>query len=377
MGEGTIMVFKLKKNRTVKPTTIFGMTTLAFAASGLYASTAEAATTHTVQAGEFLEKIGQQYGVSIKQLRQWNNLQTDLLQIGQELIVAEPVSANDSEASSSGSTMVVTASRLNVRSGAGTNHSVIGGLNGNQTVTVTGSSNGWYTINHNGRTGYISADYVKEQTGSSSTSSTSASETMVVTVNSLNVRSGAGTNHSIIGNLKRNQTVTVTPHSNGWYAINHNGRTGYISAHFVAAPGSASNTDTSNSTSNSSDGLFIWPTIGGVVTSYQGPRWGSFHKGIDIAAPSDYTIIAAKSGKVSFAGWMNGYGNTVKIEHSNGYSTRYSHLSSIDVSVGQTVSQGAKIGMMGSTGHSTGIHLDFEVYQNGKLLNPIDVLPKR
>lgn len=125
------------------------------------------------------------------------------------------------------------------------------------------------------------------------------------------------------------------------------------------------------------NGLFIWPTIGGVVTSYQGPRWGKFHKGIDIAGPSDYTIIAASGGSVSYAGWMNGYGKTVKIEHNNGYSTRYSHLDSLGVSVGQSVSQGSKIGIMGNTGRSTGVHLDFEVYQNGKLLNPMSVLPRR
>ncbi|WP_394237311.1 murein hydrolase activator EnvC family protein [Niallia oryzisoli] len=125
------------------------------------------------------------------------------------------------------------------------------------------------------------------------------------------------------------------------------------------------------------NGLFIWPTIGGTITTYQGMRWGSFHKGIDIARPADYSILAASSGTVTYAGWINGYGNTIKIQHSNGYTTQYAHLASINVAVGQSVSQGSKIGVMGSTGRSTGIHLDFEVYNNGKLLNPMDVLPGR
>ncbi|RSK52368.1 murein hydrolase activator EnvC family protein [Bacillus canaveralius] len=125
------------------------------------------------------------------------------------------------------------------------------------------------------------------------------------------------------------------------------------------------------------NGSFIWPTIGGVITTYQGMRWGSFHKGIDIARPADYSILAADSGKVTFAGWKNGYGNTIVIEHNNGYKTQYSHMDSLNVNAGEAVSQGSKIGIIGSTGFSTGIHLDFEVYYNGKLLNPMDVLPGR
>lgn len=125
------------------------------------------------------------------------------------------------------------------------------------------------------------------------------------------------------------------------------------------------------------NGGFVWPTIGGVITSYQGMRWGAFHKGIDIAGPSDYSILAARGGTVTYAGWINGYGNTIKIKHDNGYITQYAHLASIKVKAGQKISQGNTIGIMGTTGRSTGIHLDFEVYQNGILLNPIDVLPSR
>ena len=139
-----------------------------------------------------------------------------------------------------------------------------------------------------------------------------------------------------------------------------------------------SNNDKNNSISQFStkdDTQFIWPTNGGVITTYQGMRWGKFHKGIDIAGPNTYSILASAGGKVEFAGWINGYGKTIKINHLNGYKTQYAHLESIDVNVGDNVSKGNKIGVMGSTGRSTGIHLDFEVYLNGKLLNPIDVLP--
>ncbi|MBS4175214.1 M23 family metallopeptidase [Bacillus sp. FJAT-49736] len=122
-------------------------------------------------------------------------------------------------------------------------------------------------------------------------------------------------------------------------------------------------------------GSLSWPTNGGYVSSRMGYRWGKLHKGIDIARPSDRTIKAADNGVVVEAGWdSGGYGNMIKIDHRNGYVTIYGHLSSINVSVGQTVSKGSSIGIMGDTGDSTGIHLHFELHVNGSLKNPLDYL---
>jgi len=123
-------------------------------------------------------------------------------------------------------------------------------------------------------------------------------------------------------------------------------------------------------------GQFVWPTVGGRITSYFGPRWGRHHDGIDISGVRDYTIKAADNGKVIFAGWKSGYGYTVKIDHGNGYVTLYGHLSKITVSVGDTVAKGQKIGVMGSTGRSTGTHLHFEVQVNGVPRNPINYVGK-
>lgn len=105
-----------------------------------------------------------------------------------------------------------------------------------------------------------------------------------------------------------------------------------------------------------------------------GPRWGSYHRGIDIARPSNYSILASDNGVVTAAGWDGSYGYRVIINHNNGYQTLYAHLSNIYVSVGQVVPKGSVIGKMGSTGNSTGIHLHFEVTRNGKLINPLSVL---
>lgn len=122
------------------------------------------------------------------------------------------------------------------------------------------------------------------------------------------------------------------------------------------------------------EGSFVWPTVGGYVSSQMGYRWSRMHKGIDIARPSDRTIKSVDNGVVVFAGWDGGYGNKIIVDHQNGYRTVYAHLSDIDVNVGQTVPKGSKIGVMGSTGDSTGIHLHFEVYRNGSLINPLTLL---
>ncbi|MDF2037052.1 M23 family metallopeptidase [Cytobacillus oceanisediminis] len=119
------------------------------------------------------------------------------------------------------------------------------------------------------------------------------------------------------------------------------------------------------------EGSFAYPAVGGYISSKMGYRWGKMHKGIDIARPSDRTIKAADNGTVVSAGRDGGYGNKIVIDHNNGFRTVYAHLDSISVSVGQTVSKGSKIGVMGSTGDSTGVHLHFEVYKNGKMQDPL------
>lgn len=122
-------------------------------------------------------------------------------------------------------------------------------------------------------------------------------------------------------------------------------------------------------------GSLAWPTVGGYVSSKLGTRWGKLHKGIDIARPSNKTIKAADNGRVESAGYdSSGYGNKVVINHGNGMKTVYAHLSSISVETGQVIGKGSAIGVMGSTGNSTGVHLHFEIYVNGKLMDPLEYL---
>ena len=110
------------------------------------------------------------------------------------------------------------------------------------------------------------------------------------------------------------------------------------------------------------------------VSSEYGPRWGSTHTGIDLAAPAGTHIYSWRSGTVTFAGWSGGYGNFIIVDHGDGFVTRYAHCSKIAVTKGQTVSQGQVIGYVGTTGNSTGNHLHFEVKVNGNFVNPRNYL---
>jgi len=124
------------------------------------------------------------------------------------------------------------------------------------------------------------------------------------------------------------------------------------------------------------ENTYVWP-LHGRLTSYFGRRnlgmgTAAFHRGLDIAAPTGSTIVAARSGTVTFAGWSDrGYGNLVKIRHAGGAETWYAHASRILVRVGQGVSQGDPIALVGSTGLSTGPHLHLELHVGGIAIDPL------
>ncbi len=124
--------------------------------------------------------------------------------------------------------------------------------------------------------------------------------------------------------------------------------------------------------SGSVSGL-IWP-LSGRINSYYGYRWGSLHTGIDIDGVTGQPYVAAASGKVVSAGWNGGYGYAILIDHGNGVATRYAHSSKLQVSAGQSVNKGQTIGLVGSTGRSSGSHLHFEILINGSSVNPLNYL---
>ncbi|MEI7027562.1 M23 family metallopeptidase [Paenibacillus sp. y28] len=122
-------------------------------------------------------------------------------------------------------------------------------------------------------------------------------------------------------------------------------------------------------------GRFSWPVLGASITSTFGTRWGKMHKGVDLSG--NRNIMASDNGVVVFTGNRNdGYGNQIVIDHQNGYRTLYGHLSSITTTTGKVVEKGEKIGIMGSTGDSTGVHLHFEVQKGGVAENPLKYLSR-
>ena len=128
-----------------------------------------------------------------------------------------------------------------------------------------------------------------------------------------------------------------------------------------------------------STGHFIWPTQGTITSGFgsrSAPTAGasSYHEAIDIGAPQGTPVVAADGGVIIEAGANGGYGNSVGIRHDDGTISYYNHLYAWNVKVGDTVAQGQQIGQVGSTGISTGPHLDFRLYKDGEYLNPEEYL---
>jgi murein DD-endopeptidase MepM/ murein hydrolase activator NlpD len=121
-----------------------------------------------------------------------------------------------------------------------------------------------------------------------------------------------------------------------------------------------------------------WPLQGPITTYYgeSGPLWRlGYHSGLDIGMPTGAPIDAAADGTVLEAGWDNGYGNYVKIDHGDGLVTIYGHMSQILAAAGEPIAAGELIGLVGSTGVSTGPHLHFEVRRDGRAQDPLTYLP--
>jgi len=115
-------------------------------------------------------------------------------------------------------------------------------------------------------------------------------------------------------------------------------------------------------------GQLLWPVPGGVITQY----YSSYHRALDIAAPSGHKVVAAAGGTVTWSGWKsNGGGLVIAIDHGNGIITVYNHLGSAAVAAGATVTAGQTIAAVGCTGTCTGPHVHFEVIVDGVIVNPL------
>jgi len=122
-------------------------------------------------------------------------------------------------------------------------------------------------------------------------------------------------------------------------------------------------------------GAFIWPANKHYLSGFDYTPSAN-HWGIDIAGNEGEAVYATDAGVVVYAGWNNyGYGNMIMVDHGNNFQSLYGHLSAINVGCGQSVGQGDVIGAIGTTGHSSGPHLHFEIRAISSFVNPWDVLP--
>ena len=214
------------------------------------------------------------------------------------------IGATDSYAAQSGT---VTASALNIRSGAGTNYSVITKAYKGDSVNILETKSGWYKVElSNGKIGWASGDYISKVNSSNNSSSTgtSTSGQGIVTASTLNVRSGAGTNYSVVTKVYKNDKVDLLETLNGWYKVKlSNGKTGWVSGDYISKVNSSNNSGNNSSST-------------GTVTSGQGVVTASTLN-VRSGAGTSYSVVAKayKNDKVELLETLNGW---YKIKLSNG-----------------------------------------------------------
>lgn len=219
------------------------------------------------------------------------------------------VSNQNLSSNASSKTVSITASSLNVRSGAGTQYQIIGGLTKGKNVTVVATSGEWYKIKYGSRYGYINKKYTSTAVSDNKESSSaddmeSNTQTMYCIASSLNIRSGAGTSYAVTGSIKNGQSVTVLGNNNGWSKIKVGNGYGYVSSKYLSASKPASNGHNSEAI-NSSDLItfaksfigceYVWGATGPLTFDCSGLTQYVFqHFGVSIPRVSADQYNSAK-----------------------------------------------------------------------------------
>ncbi|WP_002144819.1 C40 family peptidase [Bacillus cereus] len=169
---------------------------------------------------------------------------------------------------SNSSSYTVNASVLHVRAGSSTSHDIISRVYNGQSLNVIGEENGWFKINQNGQTGYVSGEFVSKNGATNNNVSTGGKNK--VTADVLRVRTAPNTSSSVSGRVYEGQTLNVIGEENGWVKINHNGQTGYVSSQFVS--GASSNTGSTNNNNNSNNEATVQPASGNYTVNVSSLR---------------------------------------------------------------------------------------------------------
>jgi uncharacterized protein YgiM (DUF1202 family) len=255
----------------------------------------------------------------------------------QVVAIADPAQTSNTSYSST-VTGTITADVLNIRSNPNTSSSIMGSLKYNAKVSIIEISNGWYKVNYNNTTGWISGQYVKLDNPSTEGQ---ISATGVVTATTLNVRSGASTSNSIIGSLYENSKVEIISTSNGWHKIKYNNTIGFVSAEYISTSSSNGNNDTNNGNNNSStDNTIISKGIVNADTL-----------NVRSGASTGNSVIGSlyNNSKVEIISTSNGW-HKIKYNNTIGFvSAEYIKITSNDDSSGSNSSNS------GNSNSSTGI----------------------
>lgn len=407
-----------------------GVITLA----GMFAFGEVDALTVQVNKGDTLYSIAKKNNVSLDALKKENKLTSNTIYVGQKLTIPGKGTTTTPSPSTGDVIMkrevkVGSNDVLNVRSGPGVSNGIIGSLKNKAVVEIYSLHGEWAKIKYGTKTGYVHRDYLREIATTTPTTpppvvetpKTGTTYTVVkgdtlyrigikfgVSYQDIKKWSNISSDELKVGQVlvvsepgktpttpPKEETPTTKPDEkpsqttkpdtyvvkSGDYLFKIANETGVSVASIKALNNLTSDTIYVGQVLKLSKSLFLNPAPG-VLTSTYGQRWGAMHLGIDIAKAGIVPIVAAYDGKVIRAQWNDGWGNYVVIEHViNGqkYASLYGHMrnDSLKVKVGDTVKQGQQIGLMGTTGNSTGqhLHLEFYVgeYNYGKTnVNPLD-----
>ncbi len=279
---------------------------------------------------------------------------------------------------------------VNIRAAASAEAEIVGRLYKGGLATFIEDKGDWTRIQSGSIEGYISSSYLLFEEKAATYVEDFYKNYIIIESDTLNVRTGPGTEYELITTLTEGKALKVLETSGDWYKVELSGiktsaTSGYVHSDYVTQDyryamsiEDAKALDIQNSYNINN---IIWPLPSDHrIGSYYGPRRAptagasTFHKGLDIGGSRGSSIVAALSGTVVTASYDSKSGNYVAIDHGNGFVTKYLHASKLLVSVGQTVMQGDTIALVGSTGVSTSPHLHFSIYLYGNSVDPYPYL---
>ncbi len=276
---------------------------------------------------------------------------------------------------------------VNIRSTASTDGEVVGRLYANAVATVIGTKGDWTKVSSGKVEGYISSEYLLFGNDAKALVDENYTKYAKATSSTLNIRSGPGTDYDKISSIAQGDELEVVDELDEWVEVKLDSGSAYVSKDYVDYTYEFKYATTIEDAIKLDEqkkyqaSHMIWPLPSDHnIYTYYGYRVAptagasTYHKGLDIGGAAGSKIVAVLSGTVTEASYNSSSGYYVEIDHGNGIRTRYLHNSKLLVSVGQKVTQGDAISLLGSTGISTGPHLHFSVIKNGAYVDPYPYL---